>query len=153
MLLTCFAMLGTTSLALVPAPGVRRRRWSPSSTAATASGTTTVGPLAGVELGLFANTAATTPLDPGWGVCTSDANGDSQLRRPRRTQAGGANKGIRPVVRQIAAPAGWFANPRLRTGPANGSGSIDSPYAFQTPALAANRTYSSHERLHVQHEI
>lgn len=141
MLLTCFAMLGSSSRAVVPAP-------SPTTSVVTVAvggdrtGTTTVGPLAGVRLGLFANAAASIPLDPGWGVCTSDADGDCSFVVPD-TQPGGANEGIRPVVRQISVPAGWFANPRLRTGPANGSGSIDSPYEFQTPALAANRTYAS----------
>lgn len=105
-------------------------------------GTRTVAPLAGTTLGLFATADAPDPVDPDWGLCTSDADGDCSFVVPD-TSAGGANAGAQWWVRQVEAPSGWFTNPTLRTGPGSGSGSIASPYAFQTPALAGGATYFS----------
>ncbi|MGW2401084.1 vWA domain-containing protein [Kitasatospora sp. NPDC001664] len=101
-------------------------------------------PLAGVRLGLYAAVDSAAPVDPAWGVCTADADGDCSFSVPD-TGAGGANAGARYWVRQLpdGVPAGWFTNPALRTGPGSGSDSTASPYAFRTPALAAGRTYSS----------
>ncbi|WP_295127032.1 hypothetical protein [uncultured Leifsonia sp.] len=94
---------------------------------------TTIAGLAGVELGLFADPADTTPLL----TCTSDADGDCSF------QVTGAALGTAPWVKEVAAPAGWFANDTLRTGPGSGSGSVASPYRFQTPTLVAGNTYRS----------
>lgn len=102
------------------------------------SGTFSVGPLAGVELGLFATADATAPVDDGWGRCVSDADGDCSFVVPAAAAAG-----ARYFVKQIAVPSGWYANPVLRTGPGSGSGSIESPYVFQTPPLQTGSTYSS----------
>nr|BEK70880.1 hypothetical protein KPHV_81070 [Kitasatospora purpeofusca] len=101
-------------------------------------------PLAGVRLGLYAAVDSAAPVDPSWGVCTADAEGDCSFTVPD-TGAGGANAGARYWVRQVSGgvPTGWFANPELRTGPGSGSDSTASPYAFRTPALTAGRTYSS----------
>ncbi|MEV7973520.1 hypothetical protein [Cellulomonas sp. NPDC089187] len=106
------------------------------------TGTRTVAPLAGTQLGLYAAAGDTEAVDPSWGVCTSDADGDCSFTVPD-TQDGGANAGAQFVVQQISAPAGWYTNPTLRTG--NGSGSVSTarPYTFTTPALVAGQTYSS----------
>ncbi|MFF2628646.1 vWA domain-containing protein [Kitasatospora griseola] len=127
----------------VPAPGAETSvvtvRTGGDRTAAQA-----VAPLAGVRLGLYADEASDVPVDPGWGVCVADADGDCSFVVPD-TGDGGANAGARFWVRQLpdGAPAGWFANPVLRTGPGSGSDSIASAYTFRTPALAAGRTYAS----------
>ncbi|GAA4141453.1 vWA domain-containing protein [Leifsonia shinshuensis] len=118
--------------AAVPAPG-------PASAVVTVKvggdrvDDTTIAGLAGVELGLYANQADTTPLL----TCTSDADGDCSF-----VVTGGV-LGTAPWVKEIAAPAGWFANDALRTGPGSGSGSVASPYEFQTPTLVASNTYRS----------
>ncbi|WP_380791071.1 hypothetical protein ACFE3N_13440 [Streptomyces albidoflavus] len=101
-----------------------------------------VGPLAGVTLGLFADEAATDPVDPDWGVCVSDAEGDCSFTIPG-TGPGGPNEGAVYTVRQIAAPSGWYTNPELRTGPGSGSDSLSPAYAFPTPELEGGQTYSS----------
>ncbi|WP_052508962.1 vWA domain-containing protein [Kitasatospora griseola] len=110
------------------------------------TGPRTAGPLAGVELGLFAAESDTSPVNTSWAECLSDAAGDCSFVVPD-TAAGGANAGRTFWVKQLpgTAPAGWYANPVLRTGPGSGSGSIAQTYAFQTPALAADQTYSSTE--------
>ncbi|MER7062364.1 hypothetical protein C0Q93_16880 [Streptomyces albidoflavus] len=101
-----------------------------------------VGPLAGVTLGLFVDEGATEPVDPDWGVCVSDTDGDCSFTVPG-TGPGGPNEGAVYTVRQIAAPAGWYTNPELRTGPGSGSGSLSPAYAFPTPELEGGQTYSS----------
>ncbi|MGW9322878.1 hypothetical protein [Streptomyces koyangensis] len=101
-----------------------------------------VGPLAGVTLGLFTDEAAPDPVDPDWGVCVSDADGDCSFTVPG-TGPGGPNEGAVYTVRQIAAPAGWYTNPELRTGPGSGSDSLSPAYAFPTPELEGGQTYSS----------
>ncbi|MFF2334295.1 MULTISPECIES: hypothetical protein [Streptomyces] len=101
-----------------------------------------VGPLAGVTLGLFTDEAATDPVDPDWGVCVSDAEGDCSFTVPG-TGPGGPHEGAVYTVRQIAAPSGWYTNPELRTGPGSGSGSLSPAYAFPTPELEGGQTYSS----------
>ncbi|MER7318325.1 hypothetical protein [Streptomyces albidoflavus] len=101
-----------------------------------------VGPLAGVTLGLFADEGATEPVDPDWGVCVSDTDGDCSFTVPG-TGPGGPNEGAVYTVRQIAAPSGWYTNPELRTGPGSGSGSLSPAYAFPTPELEGGQTYSS----------
>ncbi|WP_349864818.1 vWA domain-containing protein [Leifsonia sp. WHRI 6310E] len=93
----------------------------------------TVAGLPGVTLGLFAGQADTTPT----ATCVSDADGDCSF------VVTGALIGTSPWVGEVSAPAGWFTNDSLRTGPGSGSGSIDTPYRFQTPALAAGGTYRS----------
>lgn len=70
-------------------------------------------------------------------TCTSDADGDCSF------VVTGAVLGTAPWVKEIAAPAGWFANDTLRTGAGSGSGSVASPYALQTPTLVASNTYRS----------
>lgn len=150
-LLTLGAPLGTTAAALlpeaahsllpaaVPAPG-------PTESVVTVrvggdrSGPTSVAPLQGVVLGLFATATDAAPVDPVWGTCTSDADGDCSFVVPDTATT---NAGVQLWVKQISAPAGWYTNPSLRTGPGNGSGSVDNPYVFQTPALVAGAAYSS----------
>ncbi|WP_237497032.1 hypothetical protein [Streptomyces sp. SID8385] len=100
-----------------------------------------VGPLAGVTLGLFVDEAAPDPVDPDWGVCVSDADGDCSFTVPG-TGPGGPNEGAVYTVRQIAAPAGWYTNPELRTGPGSGSGSLSPAYAFPTPELEGGQATS-----------
>lgn len=108
------------------------------------TGNQAVGPLPGVRLGLYASEGAAEPVDPVWGECVSDAQGDCSFTVPG-TGTGGVNAGRRLWVRQLpgGAPGGWFTNPELRVGPGSGSGSIAAPYTFETPALAEGRTYSS----------
>ncbi|MFF2329906.1 MULTISPECIES: hypothetical protein [unclassified Streptomyces] len=103
-----------------------------------------VGPLAGVQLALYASANATTPVNGTWALCTSDADGDCNFVVPD-TGSGGVNEGVRYYVRQVenGVPAGWYTNPDLRTGQGSGSGSVQSPYQFQTPALEGGQTYSS----------
>ncbi|MFE1318235.1 vWA domain-containing protein [Kitasatospora phosalacinea] len=146
--LTALAVLGTVGTvgaapAAVPAPGAGEAVVT-VRTGGDRTGAQSVGPLAGVRLGLFAAAGDAAPVDPGWGVCVSDAAGDCSFTVPD-TAPGGANAGRELTVRQLdgGVPAGWFANPVLRTGPGSGSGSVPSPYAFRTPALAAGNTYRS----------
>jgi len=89
--------------------------------------------LAGVELGLFLGADDVTPQQ----TCVSDADGDCSF------VVTSVLLGTAPWVKEIAAPAGWFANDSLRTGPGSGSGSVQSPYRFQTPVLSAGNTYRS----------
>ncbi|WP_435134731.1 vWA domain-containing protein [Actinacidiphila sp. bgisy144] len=104
--------------------------------------TDTVLPLAGVRLALFRDADAADPIDAPWAQCTSDADGDCNFVVPQ-TGAGEAENGSVLTVRQLAAPAGWYTNPVLRTGPGSGSNSVASPYEFQTPALEGGATYRS----------
>lgn len=132
---------GTPATADVPAPGegeaVVTVRVGGDRVA-----TREVAPLPGVVLGLYADATATEPVDPGWGLCTADADGDCSFVVPD-TGEGGANAGARFVVRQVSAPDGWYTNPTLRTGAGSGSGSVARPYEFLTPPLEAGQTYSS----------
>ncbi|MGW6396456.1 vWA domain-containing protein [Streptomyces sp. NPDC055103] len=108
------------------------------------TGDTGVTPLAGVRLALFTDEADAGPVADAWARCTSDADGDCSFTVPD-TGSGGANAGMRFWVRQLpgGVPAGWFANPSLRTGKGSGSGSVESVYQFRTPALEGGETYSS----------
>ena len=104
---------------------------------------TEVGPLAGVTLQLFGGSSAPnpTPLPDAWATCVSDAKGDCSFVVPE-TQTGGANRDQRFWVKQTGAPAGWFVNPSLVTGPANGLAA--TAYQFRTGTqLRAGNTYSS----------
>lgn len=103
-----------------------------------------VAPLAGVRLGLFADTTTTEPIRERWATCVSDAAGDCSFTVPD-TGPGGANAGASFQVGQLAdgVPDGWFTNLDLRTGKGDGSGSQQSPYRFATPALAGGSSYSS----------
>lgn len=92
-------------------------------------------PLPGVTLGLYPTESDAVPALE----CVSDGDGDCNFVVEDASNL----IGTRPFVKQIAAPGGWFANPSLRTGPGSGSGSVDSPYVFQTPTLEAGSTYSS----------
>lgn len=104
------------------------------------TGPARVGPLAGVELGLFDGPDATKPVDDVWGVCVSDHDGDCSFVIP---DARGADEGARYYVKQISAPGGWYANLRLRTGHGSGAYSVATPYAFELPASASGATYTS----------
>ncbi|MGW4803230.1 vWA domain-containing protein [Kitasatospora sp. NPDC004272] len=143
--LAALAVLGAVGAApaAVPGPGAGEAVVT-VRTGGDRTGAQSVGPLAGVRLGLFAAEGDAAPVDPGWGVCVSDADGDCSFRVPD-TGPGGANAGRELTVRQLdgGVPAGWFANPALRTGPGSGSDSVASPYVFRTPALTAGNTYRS----------
>ncbi|MEU7737570.1 VWA domain-containing protein [Streptomyces griseus] len=108
------------------------------------SGDSTVGSLAGVSLALYASEDSATPIAAPWALCTSDRDGDCSFVVPD-TGDGGANEGVRYYVGQPedGVPAGWYTNTSLRTGAGSGSGSVQSPYRFLTPALAEGQTYSS----------
>ncbi|MCP2321576.1 hypothetical protein HDA40_000083 [Hamadaea flava] len=106
------------------------------------TGDLTVGPLAGVELGLYAAAGSADPVNGSWALCTSDADGDCSFIVPD-TQTGGANNGVRFFVGQVGVPVGWFENPTLRTGNGSGSNSTARPYRFPAPALAGGQTYTS----------
>ncbi|MFJ6541672.1 hypothetical protein ACIQMP_13595 [Streptomyces sp. NPDC091385] len=150
------AVLGAAGAAGVPAPAAVARAAVradvPTPTATTSvvtvrtggdrSADDEVGPLAGVTLGLFADEDATEPVDPAWGVCVSDADGDCSFTVPG-TGPGGPREDARYTVRQISVPSGWYTNPVLRTGPGSGSGSIAAPYVFRTPELEGGETYRS----------
>ncbi len=104
---------------------------------------TETGPLAGVVLRLYggSTTPDVNPLADVWATCTSDATGDCSFVVPD-TQPGGANRDRRFWVRQAGAPAGWFANPSLVTGPSNDLRS--TAYQFRTgDQLRAGNTYAS----------
>ncbi|MYT72327.1 hypothetical protein GTY60_21945 [Streptomyces sp. SID8367] len=107
-------------------------------------GDATVAPLAGVTLALYPSETATDPLTDAWAQCTSDGDGDCSFTVPD-TGSGGASEGQRYWVRQAdgGVPGGWYTNPTLRTGKGSGSGSVESTYQFETPALAAGQTYRS----------
>lgn len=91
------------------------------------NGDTSVAPLAGVRLGLYAAEDGGTPAF----TCVSDADGDCSFV-VTGTAAGGANQGRQFWVRQVAAHDGWFVNDTFRTG-----GTVTTPYRFQTPRLEA----------------
>ncbi|MBO1337520.1 VWA domain-containing protein [Streptomyces sp. VRA16 Mangrove soil] len=107
-------------------------------------GDSSVAPLAGVQLALYASETATAPVADAWARCTSDGDGDCSFTIPD-VGSGGVNEGQQFWVRQVdgGVPAGWYTNPTLRTGKGSGSSSEESTYQFRTPALAAGRTYSS----------
>jgi len=92
-----------------------------------------VAGLPGVQLGLFATETDTTPE----AVCTADADGDCSFAVPAGLI------GTAPWVGSVSVPAGWYANPVLRTGPASGSSSTASAYRFQVPAIQTGTTYRS----------
>lgn len=91
------------------------------------NGDTSVAPLAGVRLGLYAAEDGGPPAF----TRLSDAGGDCSFV-VTGTAAGGANQGRQFWVRQVAAPDGWFVNDTFRTG-----GTVTTPYRFQTPRLEA----------------
>ena len=103
-----------------------------------------VGPLSGVELGLYATEDAAAPVNATWAECTSDAAGLCTFTVPA-TGSGEENAGKVYFVKQRpgGVPAGWYENRHLRTGKGSGSSSLDPAYAFPTPALAGGQTYSS----------
>ncbi|QIG38594.1 VWA domain-containing protein [Microbacterium sp. 4R-513] len=114
------------------------------------TGITGVTNLAGVVLLLNTGTNSPSGTRPdgvagtadGWAKCTSDAQGDCSFTVPN-TQPGGANRDARYWVIPSSVPAGYFANPSLRTGGSSGAGD-STPYRFRTGTqLRANTTYSS----------
>ncbi|MGC5172894.1 hypothetical protein ACLQ2Q_19830 [Microbacterium sp. DT81.1] len=122
------------------------------------TGITGVTPLAGVVLLLNTGTASPSGTRPdgvagvadGWAKCTSDAQGDCSFSVPNTQAAGGGNpagvnRDARYWVVQSGVPAGYFANPVLRTGDASGAGTA-TPYQFRTgQQLRANNVYSSQD--------
>lgn len=116
------------------------------------TGITGVTSLAGVVLLL--NTGVNSPsgtrpdgvagTGDGWAKCTSDAQGDCSFIVPN-TNPSGANRDQRYWVVQSSVPAGYYANPTLRTGASSGAGTA-TPYQFRTGTqLRANTTYSSQD--------
>ncbi|MFD9238011.1 hypothetical protein ACFWB3_22485, partial [[Kitasatospora] papulosa] len=93
---------------------------------------------------MYASGEATTPIAAPWARCTSDADGDCSFVVPD-TDDDGASEGARYFVGQPenGISAGWYTNTSLRTGAGSGSGSVQSPYRFLTPALEEGQTYSS----------
>lgn len=134
-LLVTSPAMATPVVAAVPAPTPETAVVTVATGGDRIAADGSVGPLAGVALGLFDDAAAATPVLE----CTSDGDGDCSFI----VDAASGLLGTQPFVKQVAAPAGWFMNTSLRTGPGSGSGSIDQPYAFQTPTLVAGSTYSS----------
>ncbi|WP_166848387.1 VWA domain-containing protein [Isoptericola sp. BMS4] len=147
---TAALVAGGAGLTLVAAPVATAEVPAPAgdesvvtvSVGSDRTGTRDVAPLPGVELGLFAAAGDADPVDPTWGLCTSDADGDCSFVVPD-TGDGGANAGAQYVVEQVSAPAGWYTNPTLRVGNGSGSESVAQDYVFTTPALAGGETYSS----------
>lgn len=115
-------------------------------------GTSGVTPLAGVTLQLYnGTTAPTTAVTDAWATCVSDADGDCSFVVPN-TQTGaagciggaGENCDRRFWIVQEGVPSGFVANPTLRTGNGDGSGSQATPYRFRTgTTLRAGNTYTS----------
>jgi len=96
--------------------------------------------VAGTRLGLFAS--PDEPVRKPWATCVSDAAGDCAFRVPG-TAPGGTNRDARFTVEQLSAPAGWSANPSLRTWTRTGR-AARTAYRFRTgPRLRAGSTYSS----------
>jgi hypothetical protein len=125
-------LLPSAAMGAVPPPG-------PGSAVVTVRtggdrvGEDQVGVLPGVQLGLFATETATAPE----ALCTADADGDCSFAVPAGLI------GTAPWVGSVSVPAGWYANPVLRTGPASGSSSNASAYRFQVPAIQTGTTYRS----------
>lgn len=110
------------------------------------TGLQTVGDLSGVRLGLYANAGDTTPVSGFTSTCTSDANGDCSFTVPETQgrdswwsyQCLGANCDRQFWVKQISAPATYYANPTL------GTGSGADAYRFQTgKQLRSGQIYRS----------
>ena len=104
------------SVFLVPTPGAGQAVIS-VKVGGDRTGIIGVTPLAGVVLQLYngGTDGGTTPVTDSWATCTSDADGDCSFVVPN-TNVGGANAGRRFWVRQVSAPAGWFANDDVRVG-------------------------------------
>ena len=127
----------------------------------------TVGPLAGVKLGLY---AAGTPTTGGgaagagsipsqgtagtrysaawtWTTCISDVDGDCSFVIPIRTGTAsvtGVPEDTRFWVAEEASPAGWYSNPTLRVGTFGASPEGALKYRFRTDIqLRAGTTYRS----------
>ena len=98
-------------------------------------GTTGVSNLAGVVLGFYDDANGTELFDQ----CTSDADGDCSITVPN-TRGGGTNRDRRFFVKQISAPAGYYANLTLGVGSPVGV----QNYVFETGnQLRAGQTYRS----------
>lgn len=79
---------------------------------------------------------------PGWARCVSDGSGICRFSVPD-TQLGGRNRDARFWVTQTGTPAGWYANPTLRTGTAATQGAA-TEYRFRTgQELRSGSTYAS----------
>src|SRR6478735_8279359 len=102
------------------------------------TGTSGVSGLAGVVLGLYANSTGGSAVF----TCTSDADGDCNFTVPD-TQVGGTNHDRRFWVRQVSSPAGTYNSTDLGTATNNGS-AASTAYRFQTgTSLTNGQTYSS----------
>ena len=97
-----------------------------------------------VRLQLYdGTTAPTTAVTDTWATCTSTAAGVCSFIVPF-TGPGQVNENRQFWIRQVAAPAGYFTNPQLRTGNGDGTGSQATDYTFRTGTLLqAGQTYSS----------
>lgn len=125
----------------------------------------TVGPLAGVKLGLY---GAGTPTVAGdnspylpiqgtrgsrhqaawsWTTCVSDVDGDCNFVIPIRTgtiSSTGVPQDTRFWVVEEASPAGWYSNPILRIGDGYADPETTYEYRFRTDTqLRAGTTYRS----------
>ncbi|MDR6904696.1 putative repeat protein (TIGR01451 family) [Agromyces sp. 3263] len=85
-----------------------------------------ISALPGVQLGLYTTRTGGSLLFS----CTADAAGDCSFVVPD-TDQGGVNRDREMWVRQIAAPAGYFTNPTLRTGDAFGGDNEATSYSFR----------------------
>ena len=130
-----------------------------------------VAPLEGVKLSLYAagsgSSGVSTPVQgvPGailnqtwtWARCTSDAQGDCNFVIPIRagaTSATGVATGTRFWVQASPAtpanpnvPAGWYENPVYRLGGPGATPEYSWRYRFRTPAIVADRIYTSDDAL------
>ncbi len=126
-----------TAEAAVPSP-TRSTSVITVKTGGNRTAATTVGNLAGVKLGLYANASDSATADggAGWATCTSDANGDCSFVVPD-TGTEGSNYDRRFYVKQISAPSGYFVNRSLGTDGAS------EDYVFRTEPMKPGQTYVS----------
>ncbi|SFR86024.1 hypothetical protein SAMN05428970_3250 [Agromyces sp. CF514] len=110
----------------------------------------TINPLEGVTLALFTTQTGGSQLADAWATCVSDSAGDCWFQIPNTgTAPNNANRDRELWVRQVGTPTGYFANPLIRTGDADGGNSQQTPYSFRignaanSYQLRGNTTYNS----------
>ena len=136
------AALAAAAPLVVPPPGTNQSVIT-VSVGSDRSGTAGVTPLAGAVLALYDTataSTATTFVTPN--ICTSDVDGDCSWT-VANTGTGGSNQNRRFWVKQVSAPAGYYANLSL-AAQSDFDDVASHPYTFQTGTqLLGGQTYTS----------
>ncbi|KQM84187.1 hypothetical protein [Agromyces sp. Leaf222] len=114
----------------------------------------TINPLPGVTLALFAAETGGSQLADPWATCVSDDDGICEFVIPAtNVNPPTGNRDRQLWVRQVGVPTGYFSNPLIRTGDADGTNSQQTPYSYRIGAntsanpanynIRAGNTYTS----------